>query len=132
MDVPRAAHPLPQHRIDLLAIELGAWLLAGRDKRCVVTESRTELDWAMRQGRISVWAPSKLVRDAVDREEATSLTTRPLALAHWLAERFDAVAVLELGKPRVSEQGPDAGRPVLRLSAEASPEPGWADASTSG
>ncbi|MGP1355746.1 dihydroneopterin aldolase, partial [Roseicyclus sp.] len=78
--VPRAGHPMPQRRIDLLAIEQEAWVLAARDPRCVVVDSRTELDWAMRHGRISVWAPSKLVLDAVEGPDAR--VTAPLALAH--------------------------------------------------
>ena len=64
--VPQARHAMPQRRIDLLAIEQNAWILASRDDRCVVVDSRTELDWAMKHGRISVWAPSKLVLDSVE------------------------------------------------------------------
>jgi hypothetical protein len=56
--------------------------------RCVVVESRTELDWAMRHDGISVWAPSKLVLDAVHGPEGH--VTAPLALAHWLAGAFEA------------------------------------------
>ena len=89
---------MPQRRIDLLAIEQGAWCLAARDPRCVVVETRTELDWAMRHGGISVWAPSKLVLDAVQGPEGH--VTASLALAYWLAEAFDARAVLEIGGPR--------------------------------
>ncbi|MDO9527129.1 MAG: dihydroneopterin aldolase, partial [Gemmobacter sp.] len=63
---PQSAVGPAQRRIDLLAIEQNAWVLAGRDPRCVVVSSRTELDWAMKHGRMVVWAPSKLVLDAVD------------------------------------------------------------------
>ena len=58
--------PAAQRRVDLLAIEQNAWLLAARDPRCIVIGTRTELDWAMRNGRISVWAPSKIVLDTPD------------------------------------------------------------------
>jgi hypothetical protein len=58
-----------QRRIDLLAIEQNAWVLAARDPRCVVVASRTEIDWAMKQRQVIVWAPSKLVLDAVDGPE---------------------------------------------------------------
>jgi dihydroneopterin aldolase len=123
MAIPAAAHPLAQRRIDLLAIEIGAWRLAGRDRRCVVTASRTELDWAMRQGRISVWAPSKLVLDAVDGVDLTGA----LPLAHWLAAGFEAVAILEIGTPADPGTPPPAtGRPVLRIAADAMPDPSWA------
>jgi dihydroneopterin aldolase len=92
---PRAMHAMPQRRIDLLAIEQAAWVLASRDARCVVVDSRTELDWAMRQGRISVWAPSKMVLDAHDGPAAS--VTDPLALTFWLAQAFEALEVLAFG-----------------------------------
>ncbi|MEJ6389062.1 dihydroneopterin aldolase [Gymnodinialimonas ulvae] len=100
VDTPDLAHPLadhamPQRRIALLAIEQGAWVLAARDPRCVVVESRTELDWAMKQGQISVWAPSKLVLDAVDGLDTS--VTEPLALTRWLADAFEAQSLLIFG-----------------------------------
>lgn len=92
---PRVTHAMPQRRIALLAIEQSAWILADRDPRCVVVDSRTELEWAMRQGKISVWAPSKLVLDAVDGPAAGE--SNPSALAAWLAEAFDASSFLAFG-----------------------------------
>ena len=66
-DSPRPAtgHRPTQRRVDLLAIEQTAWALAARDPRCVVVATRTEIDWAMRQGRLVVWAPSPSVKDTV-------------------------------------------------------------------
>ncbi len=96
-DAPTAAHAMPQRRIDLLAIEQAAWVLAARDKRCVVVDSRTELDWAMRHDRISVWAPSKLVLDAQDGPGDD--VTDPVALCVWLAGAFEASEVLMFGAP---------------------------------
>lgn len=90
---PEAGHVLAQRRIDLLAIEQNAWVLAARDRRCVVVASRTELDWAMKQGQISVWAPSKLVLDAVDEDLPDTVDGR--ALARWLAGSFDAQDLIE-------------------------------------
>ena len=81
-----------QRRIDLLAIEQNAWRLAGRDRRCVVVESRTEIDWAMRQRQMIVWAPSKLVLDATDGPAGTSVD--PVVLALWLAEHLAADRLL--------------------------------------
>jgi dihydroneopterin aldolase len=121
---PRAAHAMPQRRIDLLAIEQEAWRLAARDPRCVVVESRTELDWAMRHDGISVWAPSKLVLDAVQGPEWH--VTAPLALAHWLAGAFDALAVLEVGAARdgmPTDMKP--GAPRVRIEEGAMPLSGW-------
>lgn len=83
---PRAAVAPAQRRIDLLAIEQNAWVLAGRDRRCVVVNSRTEIDSALHHGQMIVWAPSKMVLDAVDGPGGAD----PAALALWLAEEFAA------------------------------------------
>ena len=81
-----------QRRIDLLAIEQNAWRLAACDPRCLVVASRTEIDWAMRQGQTIVWAPSKLVLDTPDGPLARAADGAALAL--WLAEVLAARAVL--------------------------------------
>ena len=92
---PQARHGLPQRRIDLLDMEKNAWVLASCDDRCVVVDSRTELDWAMRQGQISVWAPSKLVLDSAEPPKGAKVTGEQLAL--WLAEQFEAQRIVYLG-----------------------------------
>lgn len=92
---PQSPAALAQRRIDLLAIEQNAWTLAGRDGRCIVTGTRTELDWAMRHGRISVWAPSKIVLDAV--ESTPPAADDGAALAAWFASEMQAVELVVLG-----------------------------------
>lgn len=84
-----------QRRIDLLAIEQNAWLLASRDRRCVVVGTRTELDWAMRHGQICVWAPSKMVLDAV--EGPGSAVDDAAALALWFAGQLEARELVVMG-----------------------------------
>ena len=42
-EAPQSSAALAQRRVDLLALEQNAWVLAGRDKRCVVVGTRTEL-----------------------------------------------------------------------------------------
>ncbi|MCU0827270.1 MAG: dihydroneopterin aldolase [Tabrizicola sp.] len=91
---PATGHKPTQRRIDLLAIEQNAWTLAARDPRCVVVATRTEIDWAMKRGQTVVWAPSKLVLDAVDGPAGTS----PVSLALWLAESLAATALLVHGE----------------------------------
>ncbi|MBL9049463.1 MAG: dihydroneopterin aldolase [Tabrizicola sp.] len=91
---PETGHRPTQRRIDLLAIEQNAWALAARDPRCVVVATRTEIDWAMRRGQMVVWAPSKLVLDAVDGPKGTD----PVSLALWLAETLSAEALVVHGK----------------------------------
>lgn len=90
---PTTGHAPTQRRIDLLAIEQNAWALAARDDRCVVVATRTEIDWAMKNGRMIVWAPSKLVLDAVDGPHARD----PVALALWLAELLAAQRMIVYG-----------------------------------
>jgi 7,8-dihydroneopterin aldolase/epimerase/oxygenase len=87
-DLPRptTGHRPTERRIDLLAIEQNAWRLAARDARCVVVGTRTEIDWAIRRGRMVVWAPSKMVLDTA----GTPAGADPLALALWLAEVMQA------------------------------------------
>lgn len=93
--LPQADHPMAQRRIDLLAIEQNAWVLAARDPRCKVVGTRTELDWAMRNGQICVWAPSKIVLDAVS-SPATD-TDDAVALAAWFAATFSAEDMILIG-----------------------------------
>jgi dihydroneopterin aldolase len=111
-DTPRpdAGHAMAQRRIDLLAIEQNAWMLAARDPRCVVVNSRTELDWSMRHDKISVWAPSKLVLDAVDGPPVGPVDA--LGLVVWFARFMEAADLLIIG-----ENLPDA--PDLPLRAVA-------------
>lgn len=92
---PRTGHAMTQRRVDLLAIEQNAWMLAAKDDRCVVVDTRTELDWAMKNGQTCVWAPSKIVLDAVDGPSAPPSDS--LALALWFAQEMQAATFLALG-----------------------------------
>ena len=92
----QSAAKAAQRRIDLLAIEQNAWVLAGRDRRCLVVSSRAEIDWAMKHRQIVVWAPSKLVLDAVDGPNAGP--RNPVALALWLAEQLSATRLQLIGR----------------------------------
>jgi 7,8-dihydroneopterin aldolase/epimerase/oxygenase len=87
-DLPRpvTGHKPTQRRVDLLAIEQNAWVLAARDARCVVMATRTEIDWAVKRGQIMVWAPGKMVLDAVDGPQSRDA----VGLALWLAETMAA------------------------------------------
>lgn len=90
---PVTGHKPTQRRVDLLAIEQNAWRLAAKDDRCVVVATRTEIDWAVKRGQMIVWAPSKLVLDAVDGPQGRE----PVALALWLAEMMAASAMVVHG-----------------------------------
>ena len=107
--MPAAAHPAAERRIRLLEIEQNAWVLAARDPRCVVVDSRTELDWAAKQGRISVWAPSKMVLDAGQPPDGTD----PGDLALWLAGDLGAARILAVGAPLHGAEHRDPDAPAL-------------------
>lgn len=109
---PKTGHAMTQRRIDLLTIEQNAWTLAARDPRCVVVDSRTEIDWAMKNGQISVWAPSKIVLDAT--QGPRSQPRDAVALAAWFAAELEACEFLVIG-----EDLPEAvGVPVRKISAD--------------
>ena len=86
------------HRIELLSIEQSAWRLAGMDSRCVVVDTRTELDWSLKNNELSVWAPSKMILDSVNKP---SLNSGPLDLAIWLAGELSVESIYCIGS------GPD-------------------------
>ncbi len=92
---PQCDHAMAQRRIDLLAIEQNGWLLAARDARCKVVATRTELDWAMKNGQVCIWAPSKIVLDAVEGPETS--VTETVALTGWFAEEMEARELLVIG-----------------------------------
>lgn len=108
---PQALNALAQRRIDLLAIEQNAWALASRDRRCMVVGTRTELDWAMKNGQICVWAPSKIVLDAVDGPSATAHNA--VDLVAWFAEQIAAKELLVIGA-----KAPESAVPVRELDAQ--------------
>ncbi|WP_299790325.1 dihydroneopterin aldolase [uncultured Marivita sp.] len=92
---PVTGHAMTQRRIDLLAIEQNGWVLAARDGRCKVVATRTELDWAMKNGQVCIWAPSKIVLDAVAGPETP--VTDTAALSAWFADEMDARELLVIG-----------------------------------
>ena len=108
---PQAANALAQRRIDLLAIEQNAWMLAARDRRCMVVGTRTELDWAMKNGQICIWAPSKIVLDAVDGPSASP--REALALAAWFAREMQATELMVIGA-----DAPDTNLPVQAIPVD--------------
>ena len=109
---PKASNALAQRRIDLLAIEQNAWSLAARDSRCMVVSTRTELDWAMKNDQICIWAPSKIVLDAVDGPSASPRDAA--ALAAWFARDMAARELLMM----IGEPAPSTKTPVRAMRAD--------------
>ena len=81
--------------VGLLSMEQNAWLLAALDPRCVVVGSKTELDWGMKHGQLSVWAPSKLVLDSV--EVPVFDPKHAQSLAAWFSAEMQAQKLIVVG-----------------------------------
>ena len=110
---PQSAAPQAQWRIDLLAIEQNAWVLASRSMRhCIVVGSRTELDWALRHGQVSVWAPSKIVLDAVEGPPHGTGNGDPLALVAWFAGLLGASELVVVGDSAPAATVPTREEPL--------------------
>ena len=86
------ASPAAQWRIDLLALDQAAWLIAAAEPRLSVVASRTEMDWSLRQGRPTVWAPAKMLLDASGEGQPAPDDLGALGL--WLAVRHGAERII--------------------------------------
>lgn len=128
LGAPDAGPKLPddpsiRRRIALLGIEQAAWALTARLPGLQVSDSRTELDWAMKNGQTSVWAPSRLVLDSANppRPDAD-----PAELTQWLAGQLNARRVIYVrATPGDTPDGaPDAANPAFeyRSLSELDPE----------
>ncbi|MGB3317201.1 MAG: dihydroneopterin aldolase [Albidovulum sp.] len=106
---PATADRKAQRRINLLSMEQNAWVLAARDPRLSVVATRTELDWAIRQGLMVIWAPSKLVLDTPGASETACVG---LDLAGWLAGELSARKLIVHG----NVAGPAACRVPVELA----------------
>lgn len=100
LPAPESLDPQARWRIDLLALEQNAWSLAGRVPRCVVVDSRTELDWAIKNDQISLWAPSRIVLDTPDAPQGC---VDAMDLAIWFARHMQARHFISVGA-EVSEK----------------------------
>ena len=92
-------------RIGLLAIDQGAWALTELDPRWGVADTRTEIDWALKSGRLAVWAPARMVaaaRSLPGRADASD----PAALAAWLAGEIGAEMLVVAGAFPAPRAGP--------------------------
>lgn len=93
-----------QLRIGLLAIEQNVWAFADAALDFTVVSSRTELDWALRSGKRAIWAPTKMLTDALARPAADA--SRPLDLAGWLAAEIGAETLTVCGSAREATEAP--------------------------
>ena len=111
---PKAATDRRQKHIALLAMEQTAWVLAAQDDRCAVVETRTELDWAVKNGQICVWAPTKIVLGSTDAKATPPAD--PVALAAWFAGWLGAQQMTVIGADM-----PEAPTLTIRTVSEEQP-----------
>ena len=61
----------------------------------MVVSTKTELDYAMKHGQISVWAPSKIVLDASKPPDVDANNT--YKLAYWLMVELNGAKLSVIG-----------------------------------
>ena len=61
----------------------------------MVVSTKTELDYAIKQGQISVWAPSKIVLDANKSPDVDADNT--YKLAYWLMNELNGEKLSVIG-----------------------------------
>ncbi len=76
------------HRMALLAMDQLAWAVAGLRPGFAVGATETELQRALDQGQVAVWAPYAGIAGRTDIENSWRLTSDSLAL--WLAGKIGA------------------------------------------
>jgi dihydroneopterin aldolase len=120
---PQPAGSEARRRIGLLGIDQAAWAFCDGDARFDVAATRTELDWALKHGHRTVWAPSHMLAAALPPAPDAS---DPPALAAWLAADLGAgplvvagvepplapgLAVVRVGRPGDLATLPEEGPP---------------------
>lgn len=83
---PDCADPAAARRIALLAFDQAAWAMAAGNAALIVADSRTEIDWAVAEQRVAIWAPARMAADA-------EVPAEPAALGFWLASRIGAARI---------------------------------------
>jgi len=89
----QTSEAIAQAHIELLSVEQNAWMIAAHSDRCDVVATRTELDWAIKNNRLAIWAPTKMVMDATDTFDSYA----PPSLAVWLGRELDAKSCSLIG-----------------------------------
>jgi dihydroneopterin aldolase len=82
-------------RVALLAMDQNAWILSDVRPDVQVVETRTELEWAIRNRKVSVWGPSKLVMSSDIDFKETPYDVSDLTL--WLAQQINTKGIFSIG-----------------------------------
>lgn len=87
----------------LLSVEQNCWALGARDGRVTVVDSKTEMDWALKNNKLPVWAPQRIM--AAAGVKLNFEACRPDNLALFLAKTLHASAVSFVGATLVPNIG---------------------------
>ena len=80
--------------ISLLRLDQIAWAFAKQHRKLLVADSRTEIDWAIKQNRIPIWAPCGMYSKAIGLPK--KYCYNPSLLASWLANETQCKKIIEL------------------------------------
>ena len=80
------------HRLGIAAMEQLGQVLASLHSALQTAETRSGLSQVLRDGRVPVWLPSRMTRDAPDIPESWDVSSDSLAL--WLANAIGARAAV--------------------------------------
>ena len=84
-----------------IEMDQSAWLFAKYNEKFLVADSRTELDWAIKNDRIPIWAPYNMYSKAVSSPK--KYFSAPLYLGCWLAVETEASELLDFNSIPPSE-----------------------------
>ena len=87
--------------VSLLGMDQSAWLFAKYNEKFLVADSRTELDWAIKNDRIPIWAPYNMYSKVVSSPK--KYFSAPLYLGCWLAVETEASELLDFNSLPPSE-----------------------------
>ena len=80
--------------ISLLRLDQIAWAFAKQHRKLLVADSRTEIDWAIKQNRIPIWAPYGMYSKAIGLPK--KYCYNPSLLTSWLANETQCKKIIEL------------------------------------
>lgn len=82
-------------RIAFLARDAATWAVSALHPDCHVAATRTEVDWALSQTLLTLWAPGKMLMDTPGAPDAAS---DGVALAGWVADLLGARKLVVVGR----------------------------------
>lgn len=78
----------------LLTMDRCAWLSAKSHDRLMVADSRTELEWSIKNNLIPIWAPYNMYSKAINLEKKYCI--HPRYMSFWLAAETGSDEIIEI------------------------------------